>query len=406
VKPPGVDPGSERGPGVHAHAPAVAAVERERFESYSHLVRNLHWLQAALVLLYATVAAPGKLVLYGLAAAMVAYTLALHSPLLSGLGGRRRVAVETLIDLAWVTAVIAATGSGASPLFFLYYAVLFAATPETARGVTYAKAGAATLLAIGVASRGLPAGASSPVAAAGELASGLLWPLAGLWLVAYFAAESGSVGAQLHRSLFLAAHTDPLTGLPNLRYFTALADLRGRLGQPYTIVMVDGDHLKRTNDTWGHATGSELIRRVGEALSRAARSGDDLCSRLGGDEFIVRLNGASPEGAVAYCRRVRRWLAEHPLAVPGGALPVSISVGVAAHPEHGRSLDETIARADEALYRSKELGRGVSTFWSPTADAVPIADAPDTVATVAPEPPTPVVEPPSPRPIVAVTTGG
>jgi diguanylate cyclase (GGDEF)-like protein len=362
-------------PGVdHAHAPALDAVERERFESYSELVRNLHWLAAALVLLFATLdQATARLPLYGLAAAMVVYTLALHSSALAGLSGRARVGIETALDLAWVTAVIAVSGGSSSPLFFLYYAVLFATTPEGGRGLTYLKASAATFLACGAVLFELEATTNG----AGWLATlfgELLWPLAGLWLVAYFAAESGSLGTQLHRSLFLAAHTDALTGLPNMRYFTALADLRGRLGQPYTIVMVDADRLKHTNDTWGHAKGSELIRRVGEALRRGARSGDDLCSRLGGDEFIVRLNGAAAEGSLAYCRRVRAFLAAHPLEVEGGTVPVSVSMGIAAFPEHGRTLSEVIERADEALYRSKQMGRGVSCSWSPEGGGPPLPD--------------------------------
>lgn len=356
-----------------AHTAALAALERERFESYSDLVRNLHWLAAALVLLFATIhRGRGPLPLYGLAAAMVAYTLALHSPVLAGISGRARVRLETALDLAWVTAVIAFSGGSGSPFFFLYYAVLFAATPDGGRAHTYLKAGAATLLAAGVVGREVGGG---PLAVwLGAVVGELLWPLAGLWLVAYFAAESGTLGARLHRSLFLAAHTDALTGLPNMRYFTALADLRGRLGQPYTIVMVDADGLKATNDTWGHAKGSELIQRVAEALRGGARSGDDLCSRLGGDEFIVRLNGASAEGSLAYCRRVRQFLSAHPLPVEGGTLPVSVSIGVAAYPAHGRSLGEVIERADQALYRSKRLGRGLSCTWTAAGEPAALAD--------------------------------
>ena len=88
----------------------------------------------------------------------------------------------------------------------------------------------------------------------------LVWPLMGLWLVTYFFAESGSLGANLQRSLYLAAHTDALTGLPNLRHFTSMSDLRAKLAKPYTIVMVDADYLKRVNDTSGHAAGNDDLR--------------------------------------------------------------------------------------------------------------------------------------------------
>jgi diguanylate cyclase (GGDEF)-like protein len=343
-------------------SPALAAIERERYVAYSGLVRNLHWLAAALVVLYAVLPRGGapagplgaeRLPLYALAAAVVVYTLALHWPRLGAMLAGFRVWIEALLDLAWVTAVVVLTGGLKSPLYFLYYMGLFVTLPAAGRWPAYARAGAITALTAALAAR------------QGDPIGDLVWPLAALWLVAYFASESGSVGAHLHRSLFLVAHTDELTGLPNMRYFTSAADLRGQLGQPYTIVMVDADHLKRVNDTYGHAQGSLLIQRVANALRSAARSGDDLCSRLGGDEFIVRLAGASSEGALAYVRRVHRHLAEHPLEVEDGTrVPISISLGIAAYPEHGRSLSEVTERADQALYESKRQGRGRAHLWA------------------------------------------
>lgn len=362
---------------------ALAAIERERFHSYSQLVRNLHWLAAALVVLYGLLSQGVRLssllsggvrlgsdlgTLLVLAGAMVAYTLALHSRLFSRFTVEERMWAENGIDLCWITAVVLFTGTTLSPFLFLYYIVLYATTPTTGRAQTYGKAVAITLLVLGVV---LPLGAAT---AAGRttpswewvrLGGNLVWPLAGVWLVAYFSAEAGTLGAHLHQSLFLAAHTDALTNLPNLRYFTSAADLRGKLGGFYTIVMVDADNLKRVNDTHGHAVGSELIRTVADAIRSAARSGDDLCSRIGGDEFIVRLASASEAGALAYCRRVRAYLAEHPLHIDSTTvLPISVSMGVAAFPKHGRTLSEVTQRADQALYRSKTEGRARDKVWA------------------------------------------
>ncbi|HEY0782084.1 MAG TPA: GGDEF domain-containing protein, partial [Thermoanaerobaculia bacterium] len=344
---------------------ALEAIERERFRSYSHLVRNLHWLAAALVAAYPWLVPSEHLYFVGaLALAMVLYTLALHSPFFARSTADERMWTETGIDLCWITCVIIWSHLTASPLFFLYYIVIYASTPATSGRQTYLKAGLATLLALGIV---FPLDLMTNTSGASWLAllANLAWPLTGLWLVAYFSAESGTLGANLHRSLFLAAHTDALTGLPNLRYFTAAADLRGKLGGFYTIVMVDADNLKRVNDTHGHALGSELIRTVADAIRNAARSGDDLCSRIGGDEFIVRLAGASDAGALAYCRRVRTYLAEHPLKIDGSTLlPISVSMGIAAHPKHGRTLSEVTDRADKALYRSKQEGRARDHVWA------------------------------------------
>jgi diguanylate cyclase (GGDEF)-like protein len=357
-------PGEEVAPRMLEPSSALAAIERARFHSYSSLVRNLHWLAAALVVLYSLLFPTSeRLILGSLAGVMMVYTLLLHSALFARLPVEKRIWLETAIDLAWITAVIVWTGATRSPFSFLYYIVIYSSMPTVSRRQTYAKAWAATLLlgavAFLAAGRGLPAGA------AGWWAAGrnLVWPLTGLWLVAYFSAEAGSLGADLHRSLFVAAHTDALTGLPNLRYFTAAADLRSKMG-PYTIVMIDIDHLKAVNDTFGHAQGSALIRVVAEAIRSAARSNDDLCSRVGGDEFIVRLAGATGDGALAYCRRVRTHLADHPLQLEGVALPLSVSMGLASYPEHGRTLSEVTERADAALYRSKRDGRSRDRVWA------------------------------------------
>ena len=242
------------------------------------------------------------------------YTLALHSRLFTRLPVDRRIWIEAFLDLTWITAVILFSGRDPSPLFFLYYMVIYARrprwaaarpTPRPARrpsglGVVFLMDGAHPA-ALSAHARGMVGAGRKPgLAAHGALAGGL------------FLRRSRQPGCNLHRSLYLAAHTDALTGLPNLRHFTAMSDLRAKLEKPYTIVMVDADHLKRVNDTYGHAHGNDLIRTVTEALRSAAR-GDDLCSRIGGDEFIVRLEGATREGGLAYCRRVRTYLAEHPL---------------------------------------------------------------------------------------------
>src|SRR3984893_11894671 len=177
---------------------ALAAIERERFHSYSQLVRNLHWLAAALVVLYGLLAQGVTLssVLAGgvrlgsdlgtllvLAAAMVLYTLALHSRLFARFTVEERMWAENGIDLSWITAVVLFTGATLSPFFFLYYIVLYSSTPTTSRRQTYGKAIAITLLVLGVI---LPLGAGtttgwSPSWEWLRMAGNVVWPLAGVW---------------------------------------------------------------------------------------------------------------------------------------------------------------------------------------------------------------------------------
>ncbi|MEW6775950.1 MAG: GGDEF domain-containing protein, partial [Bdellovibrionota bacterium] len=296
---------------------------------------------------------------------MILYTLAFHYIELPGFSEHRKMRIEGWIDLFWITLVIASTGMAKSPFVFLYYIVIYGNAPAAGRRSTYAHAAIAAVLVLCLS----PFDGESLVfrfVTAGEWLSnlrGLLWPLTGLGIVAYFSAEAETVGAAKERTLFLEAHMDDLTGLPNMRYFTRAADLRDRLQEPYAIVMVDVDNLKQLNDAHGHAAGSALIHQVAQGLRHGARGYEDVCARLGGDEFVVRLAGASSGGALAYCKRVRLYLEENPLRFAGREFPVSLCAGIAAFPEHGRTLSEVIRRADEALYRSKRAGRNRDSIW-------------------------------------------
>ncbi len=350
-----------------APSSAFFAIERERFAAYSSLMRNLHWLAAVLVLLYSVLTPnANRLGLWGLAALVTFYTLILHSRLLWRLSLGVRVWLEAALDLTWITAVLVVTEGAHSPFFFLFTIVLYAGNPSTTRGPLYGKAALATALILGVL---VPIEVRlHPTTAWGEAAGDLTWPIVGIWLMAYFFAETGALRASVHRSLYLAAHTDELTGLPNLRFFTGAADLRNTLGAPYSIVMVDADNLKGVNDRYGHAAGSELLKTIADAIRSAAR-GDDLCSRVGGDEFIVRLAGTSDNGALSYCRRVRSYLREHPLRVTDTnegetEVAVTISTGIAAFPQDGKTLSEVTQRADAALYRSKQGGKALDSLWA------------------------------------------
>src|ERR1044072_6076441 len=210
-------------------SPALTAIERERYVAYSALARTLHWLAAALVLLYAVLHRGDRLPLYALAGSMVLYTLALHWPPLGAALARSRVWLEAALDVVWVTGAVLLTGGPRSPLYFLFYMGLFTTLPAAGRWPTYVKAAAISVVTVAM---GALHGWHDALRWGRFAAGDVVWPLAGLWLVAFFAAEAGSVGAHLPRSLFLVAHTDELTGLPNMRYFTTVADLPRRPPPP------------------------------------------------------------------------------------------------------------------------------------------------------------------------------
>jgi diguanylate cyclase (GGDEF)-like protein len=162
---------------------------------------------------------------------------------------------------------------------------------------------------------------------------------------------------KLQADLAEEAAKDPLTGLRNRRRFvddlTTRLDLAATAGQPLSLVLLDVDHFKAINDTYGHAVGDDVLVAVARALGGHARP-EDLV-RYGGEEFVVILPQLDSASARVRAEALRRACAEIPFAVEG--LRVTISAGVATSPDHGSTPDELLLRADRALYEAKEGGR-------------------------------------------------
>jgi diguanylate cyclase (GGDEF)-like protein len=154
---------------------------------------------------------------------------------------------------------------------------------------------------------------------------------------------------------------DPLTGLFNRRYLDATLDREihraARSQRPLGVIMLDLDHFKRLNDSFGHQAGDEFLRAAGDYLESHVRAGDIAC-RFGGEEFALVLPEASLANTSARAEKLIAGLRELRLEHRGRALdPVSMSGGVAAFPEHGSTAEELLRAADHALYRAKALGR-------------------------------------------------
>ena len=160
------------------------------------------------------------------------------------------------------------------------------------------------------------------------------------------------------RAVEAKASTDALTGLPNRRYFDEFCGLlarRRRSGDAVGVLMIDIDKFKVLNDTYGHATGDEVLRAVGAAIVTAVRE-DDVPARYGGEEFVVLLRNPSPEIALEVGERVRSSVGGLDLG-RFGVKAVSVSVGVAVARHADQPIDELIAEADRALFRAKRSGR-------------------------------------------------
>lgn len=169
------------------------------------------------------------------------------------------------------------------------------------------------------------------------------------------------VEAQVREQLFTAATRDPLTGVHNKRSFEeqmvrAIAFSR-RHKQPLSLIAFDVDHFKRVNDTFGHIAGDRVLQGVAARFSQELRVEDSL-ARVGGEEFCVILPGIELANGILAAERLRVAIEKTPFDTDEGAIPVSVSLGVAqfdpvAHP----SLGDLVAEADAHLYEAKHAGR-------------------------------------------------
>jgi diguanylate cyclase (GGDEF)-like protein len=168
---------------------------------------------------------------------------------------------------------------------------------------------------------------------------------------------------RLHAQLREQALRDPLTGLHNRRYLfetaPAMLELARRQGQVLAVVLIDLDHFKLINDTYGHAAGDAVLQRFGSLLGATLRRSDLVC-RHGGEEFVALMPETDGDAAQALLSRLLDAFQELPPDTAPGRrrLPgASFSAGVVLFPRHGHTLEQLLSRADRALYAAKHQGR-------------------------------------------------
>lgn len=171
------------------------------------------------------------------------------------------------------------------------------------------------------------------------------------------------------------AATDPLTGIPNRRYFLDYAKIdmeRARqFGSPSSLLIIDLDEFKKVNDTYGHATGDEVLRRVAAAAKATLRS-SDLLARLGGEEFVCMLSQTDEWGAILAAEKLRATVEGLSISFGADELSVTVSIGATSVLETDTTVDDTLRRADKALYRAKDEGRNCvrSPVWKRSVTGV------------------------------------
>jgi diguanylate cyclase (GGDEF)-like protein len=166
--------------------------------------------------------------------------------------------------------------------------------------------------------------------------------------------------ARMVHKLETMATTDALTSLLNRRAMLESGSQKiaaaARFSRRLSLLVVDIDHFKRVNDTYGHDTGDIVIRGLADVLKRQKRT-TDVVARFGGEEFVLLCEQTDEAGALLLAERIRDDLAKTAFRTAHGSISVTCSIGIATFPEAGRDWDALFRAADEALYVSKRTGR-------------------------------------------------
>ena len=187
------------------------------------------------------------------------------------------------------------------------------------------------------------------------------------------------------------ALTDALTGVPNRRAFTERLDteirhLQAGLVHRAALLMLDIDHFKRVNDTWGHAVGDVVLRELAQAIAGALRK-DDMVGRIGGEEFAVLLSGASTPVAHERAEGLRRAIEGREIRLADGTLlRITVSLGVYGLDARDGCGEQGLERADAAMYFSKRSGRNQTTVWRADLPGLAPQDGRGGVASTDPPP--------------------
>lgn len=158
---------------------------------------------------------------------------------------------------------------------------------------------------------------------------------------------------------------DSLTGLINRREIAIRGEQEfsrykrlsvGSEHSPYSVMMIDLDHFKSINDSYGHVVGDQVLKQVADYLAQTVRK-YSYVGRYGGEEFILVLPGGNREDAFSIAERLRSGISNQPIGFDGGAVNVTISIGVSLVSDDDDCFEDTVDRADRALYQAKALGR-------------------------------------------------
>ena len=283
-----------------------------------------------------------------------AFVLIVHDLLPPDVLGAAKFVVEGSVAITVATLLVALTGGVASPFFFVFPLIVGGAALVVTSSITVVLAGGASTGYVLAVLAGSPLDSIGPATVATVGVN-----LTALILLAYAAMVIAREQRRTRDAAIRLSTVDALTGLFNRSFFFAAVGREiarsARSGRGFCLLMMDLDDLKMINDRLGHFQGDRVLRGVGEVISDGVRR-IDTAARYGGDEFVVLLPETDPTGAFVLAEKIRLGVNAMVLDLPDISHP-SISIGVVSYPGDGKTADELMISADNAMYASKRAGK-------------------------------------------------
>ncbi len=330
-------------------------IEQAQLRGFARSVSEVEWLLLILVVLYLFVVNPAlaqNAVVVGVLIGFAAFILTFRYARPFAKQTRLKLGMEILAMLAFLTAVLVPAGGTSNPLVNLYL------LPIVTAALALGKRATALVMFLVCACYALLAtttvGSEALTVDFATVAAGVLAPFVLVAFSTTLLVDNIHMAKQRIRAL---SDRDELTGVYNLRAFTRLVDREheqaNRAERVYSILLVDIEHLKTLNDTYGHEAGNRAVKLVADALVRLTRS-TDVVARFGGDEFVVFLGNADKAAGEEVAQRIRNVVFSTTLEVDVKMVRLKVNVGVGTFPDDGNAVQPVMTAADRAMYKDKE----------------------------------------------------